>query len=228
MTTGVYLINSPLPPSPYIQIIWRRLYKTGSSKEGGTLLQLKNVINRQNVGSTNDISGRVNDIEDFLELVINCHLIAAALHYFSMESVSDTPHSNGFPCEILQKDLSERRKIFHSRMETIIKEYVIPKDFSTHQHASVVTGTSSNPHAAHIQLEHQYGPVPPVARHRYLPESITQLVARQQPSEAVRRVAPDGVFNYASAILNDGLLLLELKDAIREGDGPRILHAGKY
>ena len=136
MTTGVYLLNSPLPPSPYIQIIWRRLYKTGSSKEGGTLLQLKNVINRQNVGSTNDISKRVNEVEDFLELVITCHLIAAALHYFSMESVSDPPHSNGFPCEILQMDLSERRKIFHSRMETIIKEYVIPKDFSTHQHAS--------------------------------------------------------------------------------------------
>jgi len=33
----------------------------------------------------------------------------------------------------------------------------------------------------------------------------------------------DGVLNYTSAVLNDGLLLLEFKDAIREGDGPRIL-----
>ena len=64
-----------------------------SSKEGGTLLQLKNIINRRNIGK--DISGKVNEVEDFLELVINCHLIAAALHFFSMESVSDTPHSNG-------------------------------------------------------------------------------------------------------------------------------------
>ena len=38
----------------------------------------------------------------------------------------------------------------------------------------------------------------------------------------VKQQAPDGVFNYASAILNDGLLLLELRDAIREGDGPRV------
>ena len=39
----------------------------------------------------------------------------------------------------------------------------------------------------------------------------------------VRRIAVDGVFNYASALLNDGLLLLEFCDAIREGDGKRIL-----
>jgi len=32
---------------------------------------------------------------------------------------------------------------------------------------------------------------------------------------------------YASAVLNDGLLLLEFKDAIREGDGPRILRCYK-
>lgn len=34
---------------------------------------------------------------------------------------------------------------------------------------------------------------------------------------------PDGVFNYASAVLNDGLLLMELRDAIHEGDGETIL-----
>ena len=42
-------------------------------------------------------------------------------------------------------------------------------------------------------------------------------------SRSVRCAAEDGVYIYASAVLNDGLLLLELKDAIREGDGLRIL-----
>ena len=39
--------------------------------------------------------------------------------------------------------------------------------------------------------------------------------------------APDGVFNYASAVLNDGLLYLEFIDAIREGDGKRTLTCWK-
>ena len=42
----------------------------------------------------------VNQIEDFLELVITCHLVAAAMHFFSVHSVSDEPHSNGFPSNI--------------------------------------------------------------------------------------------------------------------------------
>ena len=39
---------------------------------------------------------------------------------------------------------------------------------------------------------------------------------------------PDGVFNYACSILNDGLLLLKLRDAIHEGDSPRILRFWKF
>jgi len=43
---------------------------------------------------------QVNEVEDFLELVPNCHLIAAATHFFTMATTSDKPHCNGFPSEI--------------------------------------------------------------------------------------------------------------------------------
>ena len=59
--------------------------------------------------------------------------------------------------------------------------------------------------------------------HHYLPSAVTSAAPRSQASQTVKKAAPDGVFNYASAVLNDGLLLLEYKDAIREGDGERIL-----
>ena len=38
----------------------------------------------------------------------------------------------------------------------------------------------------------------------------------------------DYVFSYACTVLCDGLLLLELRDAIHEGDGPRILRCWKF
>ena len=44
--------------------------------------------------------------------------------------------------------------------------------------------------------------------------------------KATYSAAPDGVLNYASAVLYDGLLLLEFKDTIR-GDGIRILRCWK-
>ena len=39
--------------------------------------------------------------------------------------------------------------------------------------------------------------------------------------------APDGVLEYACAVLNDGLLLLEFRDANHEGDGERIARCWK-
>ena len=50
----------------------------------------------------------------------------------------------------------------------------------------------------------------------------------EMPSIQIRESTPDGVFNYASAVLNDGLKLLELRDAIHEGDGPRIIRSWKF
>ena len=46
-------------------------------------------------------------------------------------------------------------------------------------------------------------------------------------SQAVKKAAVDGIHDYASMVLADGLLLLEFKDAIREGDGIRILRCWK-
>ena len=47
-------------------------------------------------------------------------------------------------------------------------------------------------------------------------------------SVSVQNKVPDGIFNYASCVLNDGLLLLELRDAVHEGDGSRVIRCWKY
>ena len=58
---------------------------------------------------------------------------------------------------------------------------------------------------------------------RRLPEYIAKHSDIPHVSVDQQQQAPDGVLNYSSAVLNDGLLMLELRDAIREGDGPRII-----
>lgn len=59
--------------------MYNRLYKKGTSNQGGTLLQLRNVINRRNIAA--NISGCFNAAIDFFELVCNCHIVAAAMHF---------------------------------------------------------------------------------------------------------------------------------------------------
>ena len=63
--------------------------------------------------------------------------------------------------------------------------------------------------------------------YHWLSPSISDFQDNVETSQSVHRVAEDGIRNYASAILSDGLLLLEFKDSIREGDGPRILRSWK-
>ena len=46
---------------------------------------------------------------------------------------------------------------------------------------------------------------------RHLPPSILSVARRPTVSQPVRHTAPDGVLNYASAVLNDGLLLSSSK-----------------
>ena len=85
-----------------------------------------------------------------------------------------------------------------------------------------------NPHALRISLEHSYGSsLPPrqEIRRRVLP---SWLQTQSVPSQEVMQASPDAVFNYASAVMNDGLLLMEFRDAIHEGDGERILRCWKF
>ena len=211
--------------------MWERLYKPGSSKEGGTLMQLRNLINRRNVGEGKKITSHVNQIEDFLELVITCHLVAAAMHFFSMSNTCDEPHSNGFPSNVREMEQYHRKKMLFDKLGRIIDEYVVPREFNVEKQKPATTqSNTANPHLARILIEHQYCSVPVQCkqrRQRRLPASVTSAADRSRASQAVKKAAPDGVFNYASAVLNDGLLLLEFKDAIREGDGNRIIRCWK-
>ena len=63
-----------------LQIFFTHLYKGGANNDKGTLVQLRNLINRRNVA--NDVSGRFNTSIDFFELVTKCHIVAAAMDFF--------------------------------------------------------------------------------------------------------------------------------------------------
>lgn len=86
---------------------------------------------------------------------------------------------------------------------------------------------SQNPHLRRMSRDHDYLSFTIQSSHRRLPRSLAQYNLTSSASEAAKKASVDGVFNYASTVLSDGLLLLEFKDAIREGDGLRILRCWK-
>ena len=65
------------------------MYSCSSSQEGGTLYQLRNLVNCRNV---KDVRNDMNATEDFFEAVGISHIIAVALHHFSMNGMQSAPH----------------------------------------------------------------------------------------------------------------------------------------
>ncbi len=89
----------------------------------------------------------------------------------------------------------------------------------------------ANPHVQRVAREHTYCSAPVQisgTRKRRLPHTITIHSTLPHASPEVHDIAPDAVFDYSSTVLNDGLLMLEFRDAIHEGDGDRILRCWKF
>ena len=59
------------------QVFWKRLYSSSSMVDGGTLYQLRNLIQHRNVA--NHPKNSFTACEDFLVLVAEAHVVAAAL-----------------------------------------------------------------------------------------------------------------------------------------------------
>ena len=201
--------------------------------EGGTLLQIRNLVNQRNISA--DISGKFNAAIDFFELVLTGYVLAAALHYFCLSSLKGIP-ANNVICPSKNKEDSWRT--LKRVSQKIVDKYVMVNelfvdtsgDSKTRQVKKTVQveKEDSNPHVARIAKEHNYCvPAESVKtpKKRRLPD---WMVDDRAVSVSVHKKAPDGVFNYSSAVLNDGLLLLELRDAIHEGDGQRVVRCWKF
>ena len=92
-------------------------------------------------------------------MVVNCHIIAAGMHFLGLKELSSEPNANVIAPDVKDSDLKRRWKVFHV-LGRLVDHYVI-----VHKHADIqpnalaqspVTAKSveANPHAIRIQDEH--------------------------------------------------------------------------
>ena len=86
-----------------------------------TLYQLQKIINRRNV--VKDPSTSVAPCEEFFLVVVEAHVLAAAMHLFRMISLEDTPSERFFPTEC-QMDSLQQHKVLMIALHTLIKQFV--------------------------------------------------------------------------------------------------------
>ena len=231
----MYTVDFKMKSHNDFQVLFDRLYSASSNCDGGTLLQIRNMLNRRNVATNPD--GRFNASIDFIELVTESHMLAAGMHFFGLKDTTALPTFNCLPLNISSMKKEIQWRILSHKIGYLIDQYVIVQRFSDLCPQSTVprplpeqilTALEKNPHAARIAYEHAYLKTPVLKKRRKLPQWLNSVSALPCASQAVTVVAPDKLFDYACAVLNDGLLLLEFRDAIHEGDGERILRCWKF
>ena len=107
-------------------MIWKYFYDVGSGREHGTLYQLRNKINRTDV--VKNPKSNFNACDDFLEIVVNAHIVIAALETLKMSNVQDQPSESviGIPSSenLWTYSSDERKAILHSVCEKIVNNFI--------------------------------------------------------------------------------------------------------
>ena len=105
-----------------MQVIWKLIYSTKSGTEKGTLYQLKNLINRKNIGD--DVTKDMNAHEDFFNAIVTSHILAAAMEFLGMECLDSEPHHDIVPSTVWMEDLEERKSILSTLCTLLVHEFV--------------------------------------------------------------------------------------------------------
>ena len=148
-----------------------------SSSQHGTLFQLRNLIGRTNVkGKPIDC---FDPCEDFFVLIVEAHIVTAAMKLLEMATLSNVPSTKYVPQgEVTWTQTDEERKaIVDDITATIVDSFVF-------------------------------------------------LDCNASSCDAP--VTKDSVYSYATQLLTLGCFYLEFRDAIKEGDGLRVLRCYRY
>ena len=102
-------------------MIWKRLLRKDSNQDRGTLLQLKNLINRTNVPY--EPKADMNACENFLELILTSHILVAATNLLGMNSLEDIPSTPLLPHDIKCLSQSRKRNVLTTLSQAIVEKY---------------------------------------------------------------------------------------------------------
>lgn len=171
------------------------------------MLQLRNLINRRNVGR--NVFSHFNASVDIFKLRTGLYL------FFGMKDFESAPSQNFLPDNINR--LPQQAEIIGKFIDRFVTvwDYVSFLNSSGNSSGSFsnvpledTSAFTKNPHCERIYC---YG--------RVVDSSVSLILPQWLQALTLSSASADNVFSYACTLLSDGLLLLELRDAIYQVDG---------
>ena len=186
----------------FLQYSYSSLYKADSAGEVGTLKFFREKYGRSNVNPSKVLDSYEGS-EQFLISVGKAYVIEAAMEFFGMENINDYPQYNNFVANISYKSNEVKKEYFDRIIGQFVDQYLLidGEAEAVRQHQQI------SQRAARVFADHGYS---------LCKENQEQEIL---PSEAIPEEEDDYILNYGLRILEVVMLLLQLKDTTKEGDG---------
>lgn len=183
----------------------------------------------------------------FVNLVLDADIIAAALKFFGMETTDDQPTMHSFNTDLANGLRVVRQRYFHRVVKEFIETYIVDgtlyenhfgnihalQEWETAQTNQPILPNGRYPcrfpgcqssfkHDGVHRMKHELSHDPPPT----IPEE--PVLVNTVPDPTDQNPEPkDDVFDYHCGFMNMSLLLRNFMDAIKEGDGERIIRCIK-
>ena len=229
-------------------MIYSRFFSGKSDVDSCTMFSDRTLINRRNVTGDTHSSYRVN--RDFLSIVFESRVIAAAMEVLGFENQSSMPTKHQLPSNLQLLQKSQKLKCLDELAAKVVDQFVFlensavddivdsvltqqEKDNVLQQQKLTPEGRfpcrfqgceKSFKYNGKSRQSHELSHEPPVQ----VEEEPPSLTPSWPVSSEKETKKGDDVFNYNCSLLTDSFLFLNFLDAIKEGDGERILRQYKY
>ena len=212
-----------------MQILYDILYKPSSATDQGTMCSNINVTNNINAKTTN-VLDNFNSCKDFVENETDAYLVAAAMTHFDMKSMDEEV----VPDAIKAAPKKDKQLWLYNQVKDILEKYVMNKQSEEYRKIIDKVNTLNQPNQRTVFTCSECGKtyVYKKARdnHLKLKHKVDVVEPISSPTESRNQVAvkEDYVYNYACVRLSLGMLIFNFNDAVKEGDGERIVRCWKY
>ncbi len=237
-------------------MIYSRFFDGRSTIDSCMMFSDRNLINRRNV--TSDVKSSYRPDRDFLEIIFQSRVIAAAKKVLGFENKAAKPTKFNLPSRMDLLKKSEKLNCLHELAGKVVDAFVFDQSSSVDAIVNTVVTEQEKENLLHQQRltpdgrfpcrfpgcessfkydgksrrNHELKHNPPVQVEEPPIEITFSAQGDTHPPQASTEDAEadddDDVFNYICALLADCFLFFNFLDAIKEGDGMRLMRQYKY
>ena len=184
----------------------------------------------RNTNARGNVLDKFNECKEYVNFETDALLLTLAMKYFSITSV-DTAASEVIPPSILEGSKELKTEWLYHHVKEMIKQYIVApqaEDLTSLQmNISKTSGQYQSLKCRHPGCSSEFRYERVRINHEKKADSLGSGTTSDKTDTAKIASVRDDVFNYCTARLNLGLLIRNADDAVKEGDGERIIRCWK-